>query len=77
MARVALRYDWDFKEAERLIKRAIELEPKNAATYQRYAEFLALMGRHKEANAAIYQARKLDPRSPINADIGTLSYFAV
>jgi serine/threonine protein kinase/tetratricopeptide (TPR) repeat protein len=77
LARVALRYDWDFKEAERLIKRAIELEPKNAATHQRYAEFLALMGRHQEAAAAIYQARKLDPRSlPINADIGTLSYFA-
>ncbi len=77
LARVALRYDWDFKEAERLIQRAIELEPKNAATHQRYAEFLALMGRHKEATKAIYQARKLDPRSlPINADIGTLSYFA-
>jgi serine/threonine protein kinase/TolB-like protein/cytochrome c-type biogenesis protein CcmH/NrfG len=77
LARVALRYDWDFKEAERLFKRAIELEPKNASAHQRYAEFLGLMGRHKEANAAIYQARKLDPRSlPINSDIGTLSYFA-
>ena len=77
LARVALRYDWDFKEAERLINRAIQLEPKNPAPYQRYAEFLALMGRHPEAATAIYQARKLDPRSlQINADIGTLSYFA-
>ncbi len=77
LAKVKLRYDWDFKEAERLFKRAIELGPKNAEAHQRYAEFLALMGRHKEAASEISLARKLDPQSvPINSDIGTLSYYA-
>jgi serine/threonine-protein kinase len=77
LAKVKLRYDWDFKEAERLFKRAIELGPKNAEAHERYAEFLALMGRHKEANNEIWAARKLDPQSvPINNDLGTLAYYA-
>jgi serine/threonine protein kinase/tetratricopeptide (TPR) repeat protein len=77
LAKVKLRYDWDFKEAERLFKRALELDQKNAEAHQRYAEFLALMGRHNEAKSEIWAARKLDPQSvPINSDIGLLTYYA-
>lgn len=77
LAKVKLRYDWDFVEAERLFKRALELNPKSAEAHQRYAEFLALMGKSKEAMTEIWTARKLDPQSlAINTDIGTLSYFA-
>ena len=77
LAKVKLRYDWDFTEAERLFKRALELNPKSAEAHQRYAEFLALMGKSKEAMTEIWTARKLDPQSlAINTDIGTLSYYA-
>lgn len=77
LAQVNLRYDWDYETAEREFKRALALNPKSAVAHQRYAEFLALMGRHKEAATEIWQARALDPRSvPVNSDIGRLSYYA-
>lgn len=77
LASVNFRYDWDFATAEREFKRAIELDPKNATARQRYAEFLALMGRHKEANTEVWQARSLDPRSlPVNQAIGAIQYYA-
>ncbi len=77
LAKVNLRYDWNFADAEREFKRAIELNPKHATAHQRYAEFLALMGRHKEAAEEIWTAHSLDPHSlPINTDIGRLSYYA-
>jgi serine/threonine protein kinase/TolB-like protein/Tfp pilus assembly protein PilF len=77
LAKVKLRYNWNFAEAEALFKRALELNPKHAEAHQRYAEFLALMGRAKEAAAEIGFARKLAPNSlPINTDMGTLAYYA-
>jgi tetratricopeptide (TPR) repeat protein len=77
LARVNLRYDWNFADAEREFKRAIELNPKHATARQRYAEFLALMGRRDEAMNELNQARRLDPRSvPISAAFGTLSYYS-
>ncbi|MDX2044488.1 MAG: protein kinase [Acidobacteriota bacterium] len=77
LASVNFRYDWDFATAERQFKRAIELDPKNPVAHQRYAEFLALMGRHKEANTEAWKARALDPRSlPVNQAIGAIQYYA-
>jgi len=77
LATVNFRYDWDFPTAEREFKRAIELAPRSAVAHQRYAEFLALLGRHKEANTEIWKARSLDPRSlPVNQAIGAIQYYA-
>jgi len=77
MATVNFRYDWNFATAEREFKRALELAPRSAVAHQRYAEFLALMGRHREANAEIWKARALDPRSlPINQAVGAIQYYA-
>ncbi len=77
LAQVNHRYDWNFTDAEREFKRAIELNPKHATAHHRYAEFLALMGRHKEALEELKRARQLDPRSlPINTAFGTLSYYS-
>ncbi|MGH9800724.1 MAG: tetratricopeptide repeat protein, partial [Blastocatellia bacterium] len=74
---VNFRYDWDFATAERQFKRAIELDPKSPPAHQRYAEFLALMGRRDEANTEVWKARSLDPRSlPINQAIGAIQYYA-
>ena len=77
LARVNLRYDWDFAAAERALQRAIEIEPKNALAHQQYAEFLALMGRRQEAEDALARARRLDAHSlPINQTFGMLAYYA-
>ncbi len=77
LASVNFRYDWDFDSAERQFKRAIELDPNNATSHQRYAEFLALMGRHQEANTEVWKARSLDPHSlPVNQAIGAIQYYA-
>jgi len=77
LAQVNFRYDWDFASAEREFKRAIQLNPKHPSAYLRYAEFLALMGRHKEALNELNKARELDPRSmAINTAFGTLAYYS-
>ena len=77
LAQVHARYDWDFAAAEREFKRALDLEPRNPQARFRYAEFLALMGRGKEATAELRLARQYDPRSlPINQAFGTLAYYA-
>ncbi len=77
LAKVNFRYDWDFAMAEREFKRAIELDPNSAVAHQRYAEFLALMGRHNEAETEVWKARSLDPRSlPVNQAIGAIQYYA-
>lgn len=77
LASVNFRYDWDFASAERQFKRAIELDPKNATAHQRYAEFLALLGRHQEANTEVWKARSLDPHSlSVNQAIGAIQYYA-
>jgi len=76
LARVGLRYDWDFAAAEREFRRAIELDPRSAPAHQRYAEFLALMGRFDDAVKEIGQARVLDPQSvAVNQTLGTLAFY--
>jgi TolB-like protein/DNA-binding winged helix-turn-helix (wHTH) protein/Tfp pilus assembly protein PilF len=70
-------YDWDWSDAEREYKRAIELKPNYAPAHQWYAEFLAGMGRHEEALAEIKRAQQLDPLSLItNAVVAWILYFA-
>ncbi|MDX2031272.1 MAG: protein kinase [Blastocatellia bacterium] len=77
LAQVHTRFDWNFAAAETEFKRAIELEPRNAQALHRYAEFLSLMGREKEATAQLRLARQLDPRSlPINQAFGTVAYYS-
>jgi serine/threonine protein kinase/TolB-like protein/Flp pilus assembly protein TadD len=77
LAEVSLRYDWNFAAAESEFKRAIALNPRLPSGHQRYAEFLALMGRRQEAAHELNEARRLDPRSPsVNAAFGTLSYYS-
>jgi serine/threonine-protein kinase len=54
---------WEWEEVESEFKRALELNPNNADAYQKFTLFLTAQGRHDEALAAIYKARKLDPLS--------------
>jgi class 3 adenylate cyclase/TolB-like protein/Tfp pilus assembly protein PilF len=70
-------YEWDWEGSEREIRRALELDPNYARGWQIYSWNLLSLGRIEEALRAMSKARELDPLSPrINANVGTLLYFA-
>jgi TolB-like protein/lipopolysaccharide biosynthesis regulator YciM len=70
-------FEWNWQEAEKKFRRAIELNPNYATAHQWYAEFLSLMGRHDEALAEMKRALELDPLSLIiNQNFGVLFYLA-
>ena len=54
-------YDWDWNEAEKQCKRALELNPNSADAHQAYAHLLSNTGRHAEGLAEAKHARELDP----------------
>ena len=56
---------WQWAEAEREYKRAIELNPNYATAYHWYAIMLLNVGRKDEALAMIQRAHELDPMSSI------------
>lgn len=67
----------DLSGAERLFKRAIELNPNYPPAHHWYAFHLAAMGRFSEAIEEINRARELDPLSLIiNTDVGHILYFS-
>ena len=71
-------YDFNFAEANREFRRAIELNPNYATAHQWYGESgLTPLGQFDEAIAEIKRALKLDPLSVIiNADLGTILFTA-
>ncbi len=74
---ISANYDWDWANAEKEYKRALELNPSYATAHQWYSEFLTYMGRHDEAVAEGRKALELDPLSLIiNNDLGQVYYFA-
>ena len=56
---------WQFDEAERNLKRAMELDPDYPTARQWYARHLNMTGRFDEAFVEIKRAQQLDPLSPI------------
>jgi eukaryotic-like serine/threonine-protein kinase len=77
MAYVLNYYDWDRFGAEQEFKRALELDPNDAAARHVYGRFLASMGRVGEAQAELSRAQELDPLSlGIQSNVGMISYFA-
>jgi serine/threonine protein kinase/tetratricopeptide (TPR) repeat protein len=63
-------YDWDWPNAEREFKRAIELNSNSAITHQRYAECLLTRSRFDETISELKQAQNLDPLSPTADNLG-------
>ena len=77
MGRVRLRYDWDWREAEREFKHAINLDPNYAVAHFWYSECLAAMGRLDEAVALATRALDLDPFSlMVKAGVGWIYFLA-
>ncbi|MBP6001857.1 MAG: tetratricopeptide repeat protein [Pyrinomonadaceae bacterium] len=58
-------YDYDFKGAEKELKRAIELDPKYPSAYQWLSEVYYFQGKSDQALAEINKALELDPLSMV------------
>jgi serine/threonine-protein kinase len=77
LAQIALYADWDWANAERGFKRALQLNPNYPTAHQWYAGWLSLRARHVESLAEIRRAQQLDPLSnSINADVARILYYA-
>jgi serine/threonine protein kinase/Flp pilus assembly protein TadD len=69
-------FDWDWAGSETQFRRAIELSPGYPTAHQWYANYLAVLGRPKEACAEILRAEELDPLNPvISMDVGFTCYY--
>lgn len=72
---LAQNHDWNWNEAERQFRRAIELAPNYATAHQWYGGYLALRGRFDEAIKETRIAYGLDPLSLIIIkDFGEIYY---
>ena len=77
LALIAENYDWNWQEAEKEYRRAIQLNPNYVTAHHWLAECLALQGRFDEALKESERARELDPLSLIIAtDNGAIYYYA-
>ena len=77
LAAVSYRYEWNWVEADRNFKRAIELDPDYATAHQWYSAMLAAMARFEESNSEAQRAHDLEPFSlTINSDLGRHLFYA-
>jgi TolB-like protein/Tfp pilus assembly protein PilF len=63
LATVALEYDWNFAEAEKEFKVALQIAPNGPAAHHMYAHFLITMGRMPEGEAESRLVIEQDPMS--------------
>jgi TolB-like protein/Tfp pilus assembly protein PilF len=65
LGQILVNYDYDFKGAEKELKRAIELDPKYPTAYQWLSEVYNYLGNNDQALSEINKALELDPLSMI------------
>lgn len=58
-------YDFDWAGAGQAFRRAMDLGPESAETFDTYGLFLSSLGRYDEALAAQRHAHELDPLTPV------------
>src|SRR6516164_4088887 len=78
LAQTLKLYDWNWSEAERQYKLALELSPNYAPAHVEYARFLqSVLGRNDEAMKQMAYAAELNPRDPqIRLYMGFVIYAA-
>jgi serine/threonine protein kinase/tetratricopeptide (TPR) repeat protein len=70
-------YEWDRQEAEKTLKRALELNPNSSIAHMSYSWYLTLTRHHEEAVIEAKTAQALDPLSAlINAHVGFALFWA-
>ncbi|HXW36806.1 MAG TPA: adenylate/guanylate cyclase domain-containing protein [Nitrososphaerales archaeon] len=67
--------DYDWAQAEREYRRAIELNPNYAEAHCLYADLLAYMGRTDESTSEVEKALRLDPLSPFTHNFAGLVFY--
>lgn len=63
LGNIELWHEWNWVDAEKEFRRALELDPNYAAAHNSYARELVILGRRDEALAQVKQANSLDPYS--------------
>ena len=70
-------FEWDWPDAEREFRRAIELNPNSANAHHWFGEYLTNMGQFEEGLRETRKAEEIDPLSRlINTTIGWQLYLA-
>jgi DNA-binding winged helix-turn-helix (wHTH) protein/TolB-like protein len=64
LADIQASIEWDFPEAEKNYRKAIEIAPNEADTHLGYANFLTSVGRHDEAVKEAERAVQINPVAP-------------
>lgn len=74
---IAKYHDWHWETAERELRDAIALDPRNALAHQWFGNYLALRDHSHDAVASMTRAVQLAPHSAITtAALGWAHYFA-
>jgi tetratricopeptide (TPR) repeat protein len=58
---ILLYRDWDFDEAAKTSRRALDIDPRNTIARQRYIDALRVKGRRMDARVELDRATKLQP----------------
>src|SRR5262249_24644834 len=72
---VALVCDWQFSEAERNLRRSLELNPHHAFANNYLGQVLMFQSRAEEAETHLRRAQEIEPMGLHNGIILTISYF--
>jgi TolB-like protein/Tfp pilus assembly protein PilF len=74
---VTMDFDWDWRKAEALFKKALERNPNHPIAHARYARLLTLSGRHAQA---LQHAKAAEMAAPLEvhalATVGQVHYYA-
>jgi tetratricopeptide (TPR) repeat protein len=61
---IHLSYDWDWANAEKELRKALELSPNDASAHHWSSHLALVLGRFKESLAASLKAIEIDPLNP-------------
>ncbi len=74
---IASKYDWDWAQAEREFRLALELDPNSSLAHLWYGLYRAQMGDTTKAVAELRRAQEIDPLSnDVNGYLGTTLYWS-
>jgi DNA-binding winged helix-turn-helix (wHTH) protein/TolB-like protein len=77
LANLSLFTDWDFDDAERRFRQALDLNPSYATAHQWYGYCFLVRGDLSGAAREVRRARETDPLSPsIRVDEALMNYYA-
>jgi serine/threonine protein kinase/Tol biopolymer transport system component/tetratricopeptide (TPR) repeat protein len=75
LAFTILCYDWDWNEAEKGFKRALDINPNYGLAHQWYSNLLAAQCRFNEAIAEVKRAQEVNPLSMMDRSITGWTYY--